>query len=135
MNWSVSTIHLLPNNSLWHLLHNSRKKAKKGAHVSRGRQRERDLHGPAPGGRDPNEVLVGRGQLAFLQAQVRLDDAGFDQFSKFSVDELGNLCFSISSSVRGKLTTIVSPLSGVMGSLVAPPTLASRGACASEFSV
>ena len=89
-------------------------------------------------------VLIGSGatmcgtgltEYGLPWAQVRLDDAGFDQFSKFSVDELGNLCFSISSSVRGKLTTIVSPLSGVMGSLVAPPTLASRGACASKFSV
>jgi hypothetical protein len=47
------------------------------------------------GGRDPNEVLAGRGQLAFPQAQVRLDAAGFDQISKFSVDELGNLCFDL----------------------------------------
>jgi hypothetical protein len=34
-------------------------------------------------------------QLVFPQAQVRLDDAGFDQFSRFSVDELGNLCFDL----------------------------------------
>jgi hypothetical protein len=34
-------------------------------------------------------------QLAFPQAQVRLDDAGFDQFSKFSVDELCNLCVDL----------------------------------------
>jgi hypothetical protein len=34
-------------------------------------------------------------QLAFPQAQVRLDDAGFDQFSKFSVDEFGNLCVDL----------------------------------------
>jgi hypothetical protein len=34
-------------------------------------------------------------QLAFPQAQVRLDAAGFDQFSKLSVNELRNLCFDL----------------------------------------
>ena len=73
-------------------------------------------------------------QLAFPPAQVRLDDAGFDQFSKFSVDEFGNLCVDLFvgmkqidyNSITGNRVT------GQPGTL---PTLASRGACASKFSV
>jgi len=42
-----------------------------------------------------NQITTPSVQLAFPQAQVRLDAAGFDQFSKFSVDELGNLCFDL----------------------------------------
>jgi len=34
-------------------------------------------------------------QLAFPQAQVRLDDFGLDEFPELSVDELGNLCFDL----------------------------------------
>jgi len=81
-----------------------------------------------------NQITTPSVQLAFPQAQVRLDDAGFDQFSKFSVDELRNLCFGLfvgkkqinHNSIPGNLVT------GQPGSL---PTLASRGACASKFSM
>ena len=88
-------------------------------------------------------VLIGSGatmcgtgltEYGLPWAQVRLDDAGFDQFSKFSVDELRNLCFGLfvgkkqinHNSIPGNLVT------GQPGSL---PTLASRGACASKFSM
>ena len=47
------------------------------------------------GAHTQNQITTPSVQLAFPQAQVRLDAAGFDQFSKFSVDELRNLCFDL----------------------------------------
>jgi hypothetical protein len=79
----------------------------------------RVLPGPAPGGRDPNEVLVGRGQLASRRRRfVSMTLASINSLNSRSTSSA--TFASISSSVRGKLTTIVSPLSGLMGSLVAP---------------
>ena len=88
-------------------------------------------------------VLIGSGATMFGTglteyglpwAQVRLDDAGFDQFSKFSVDELGNLCFDLFVGKR-QIDHNSIPLKRVNGQPGSPPTLASRGACASKLSV
>ena len=88
-------------------------------------------------------VLIGSGatmcgtgltEYGLPWAQVRLDDAGFDQFSKFSVYELGNLCFDLFVGKR-QIDHNSIPLKRVNGQPGSPPTLAGRGACASEFSV
>jgi len=81
-----------------------------------------------------NQITTPSVQLAFPQAQVRLDALASINSLNFRSTSSATFA-SVSSWVRGRLTTIVSPVTGLPGSLVASPTLASRGACASKFSV
>ena len=51
---------------------------------------------PAPAmAHTQNQITTPSVQLAFPQAQVRLDAACLDEFPELSVDEVGNLCFGL----------------------------------------
>ena len=80
---------------------------------------------PAPAmAHTQNQITTSSVQLAFQRAQVRLDATAFDQFPKFSVHEVGNLCFNLFVGKR-QIDHNSIPCNRVTGgSLVASPAFA-----------